>query len=248
MHPHPNRVVLLDGSTNFRDFCGYQGRGGRSVRWRRQFRSDHLGALTEADKRVLAGLALAKAFDFRGLDERAAASYELPGVAQHSLAIEPTVLERMRTMASDGHRITAPVVAELMKNLYRSLVNDQARRFAQLFEHLLAEDVPVVFHCTAGKDRTGFAAALILLALGVPRQVVMQDYLLTNELFQHAPQEADIPPDALAVLWRVQEGFLDAALQLVDADHGGVKRYLDKRLGLSATALEALAARYLIAE
>jgi protein-tyrosine phosphatase len=218
------------------------------VRWRRLFRSDHLGALTEADKGVLAGLALAKAFDFRGLDERAAASYELPGVAQHSLAIEPTVLERMRAMSSDGHQITAAVVAELMKDLYRSLVNDQARRFAQLFEHLLAEDVPVVFHCTAGKDRTGFAAALILLALGVPRQVVLQDYLLTNELSQHAPRDADIPPDALAVLWRVQEGFLEAALQIVDTDHGGVERYLDKRLGLSATALEALAARYLIAE
>jgi protein-tyrosine phosphatase len=218
------------------------------VRWRRLFRSDHLGALTEADKGVLAGLALAKAFDFRGLDERAAASYELPGVAQHSLAIEPTVLERMRAMSSDGHQITAAVVAELMKDLYRSLVIDQARRFAQLFEHLLAEDVPVVFHCTAGKDRTGFAAALILLALGVPRQVVLQDYLLTNELSQHAPRDADIPPDALAVLWRVQEGFLEAALQIVDTDHGGVERYLDKRLGLSATALEALAARYLIAE
>jgi protein-tyrosine phosphatase len=248
MPQHPNRVVLLDGASNFRDLGGYQGRGGRSVRWRRLFRSDHLGALSAADKGVLAGLALTKAFDFRGVDERAAASYELSGVAQHSLAIEPTVQERMRAMASDGHRITAPVVAELMKDLYRSLVNDQTRRFAQLFEHLLAEDVPVVFHCTAGKDRTGFAAALILLALGVPRQTVMQDYLLTNQVFQHAPQDTDIPPDALAVLWRVQEGFLDAALRIVDADHGGVERYLDNRLGLSATALVTLGARYLIAE
>jgi protein-tyrosine phosphatase len=76
----------------------------------------------------------------------------------------------------------------------------------------------------------------------------MQDYLLTNQVFQHAPRDADIPPDALAVLWRVQEGFLEAALQIVDADHGGVERYLDKRLGLSATALETLGARYLVAE
>jgi len=247
MPNHPSRVVFLDGATNFRDLGGYPGHGGRPVRWRRLFRSDHLGALTEADKDVLAGLKLAKTFDFRGANERANASYELPGVAQHSLAIEPTVLERMRAMASDGHRITAPVVADLMKDLYRSLVNDQTRRFAQLFEHLLAEDVPVVFHCTAGKDRTGLAAALILLALGVSRPTVMQDYLLTNALFQHAPQDSDMPPDALAVLWRVQEGFLEAALQIVDADHGGVERYLDKRLGLSASALQTLAERYLIA-
>jgi protein-tyrosine phosphatase len=62
--------------------------------------------LTVADRGVLAGLALAKAFDFRGVGERAAASYALPGVEQHSRAIEPTVLERMRAMAGDGHRIT----------------------------------------------------------------------------------------------------------------------------------------------
>ncbi len=247
MPHHPDRVVLLDGATNFRDLGGYPGHGGRSVRWRRLFRSDHLGALTEADKDVLAGLKLAKTFDFRGAGERAAASYALPGVAQHALAIEPTVLERMRALASDGQRITAPVVADLMKDLYRSLVNDQTRRFAQLFEQLLADDVPVVFHCTAGKDRTGWAAALILLALGVPRQTVMQDYLLTNALFRPAPQDSDMPQDALAVLWRVQEGFLEAALHTVDAEHGGVERYLAQRLGLNAKALEALAGRYLVA-
>jgi len=91
-----------------------------------------------------------------------------------------------------------------MNDLYRSPVNDQTHRYAELFEHLLAEDVPVVFHCTAGKDRTGFAAALVLMALGVSRDEVMKDYLLTNESFQHTPRDADIPPEATAVLWRVQ--------------------------------------------
>ena len=246
MPQHPDRVLPLQGATNFRDLGGYLGRGGRPVRWRRLFRSDHLGGLTDTDKAVLAKLGLATAFDFRGVSERAAASYELPGVIQHSLAIEPTVAQRMQELAAAGQRITAPVVSELMKDLYRGLVNDQAHRFAELFEHLLQLDAPVVFHCTAGKDRTGFAAALLLLALGVPRPLVMQDYLLTNEIYRPPPLAQDHPlADALAVMWRVEEHFLETALEAVDADQGGLERYLGQRLGLSRAALDTRARRYL---
>jgi protein-tyrosine phosphatase len=246
MPKHPDRVLPLQGAANFRDLGGYRGHGGRTVRWRRLFRSDHLGGLTEADKAVLAALGLARAFDFRGAAERAAAAYELPGVAQHSLAIEPTVVQRMQRMAGAGHAFTPRAVAAMMEDLYRALVNDEAHRFAELFEHLLQADAPLVFHCTAGKDRTGFAAALILLALGVPRAVVIEDYLLTNDLVRETPPaHGGVSAEALAVLWRVQQGFLDAALQAVDADHGGIECYLGQRLGLSRAALEALAARYL---
>jgi protein-tyrosine phosphatase len=104
----------------------------------------------------------------------------------------------------------------------------------------------VVLHCTAGKDRTGVAAALILLALGVPRDQVLQDYLLTNVLYQHTPlPHSETPADVLAVLWRVQAGFLDAALQTVDDEQGGIDRYLQARLGLGQAEREALARRYL---
>jgi len=243
---HPQRVWPLQGATNFRDLGGYPGHEGRPVRWRRLFRSDHLAGLTEADKSLLAGLGLAKAFDFRGHAERAAVTYELPGVTQHSLAIEPTVVQRLQDLVSGGHALTPERAAELMTELYRALVNDQAHRFAELFEHLLQADGPVVFHCTAGKDRTGFAAALILLALGVPRELVQEDYLLTNHIFRHPPAaQGVLPAEVLAVLWRVQPGFLDAALHAVDTDHGGVERYLSQRLGLSPAARQQLAQHYL---
>jgi protein-tyrosine phosphatase len=243
---HPERVWPLQGASNFRDLGGYPGHDGRPVRWRRLFRSDHLGGLTEADQAKLTALGLAGSFDFRGEAERAATPNQLPGVRQISLPIEPTVVQRMNDMAAAGRRLTGALVGELMKDLYRGLVNDQARRFAELFEHLLQADGPLVFHCTAGKDRTGIAAALILLALGVPRDLVVQDYLLTNELYQHpALPASDTPTEALAVLWRVQEGFLDAALHAMEVDHGGIEPYLRQRLGLSSAALDTLATRYL---
>jgi protein-tyrosine phosphatase len=246
MMRHPNRVWGLQGASNFRDLGGYIGRGGRPLRWRRLFRSDHLGALTESDRSRLCELGLTTAFDFRGVAERAARPYELPGVTQHPLSIEPTVVQRIQECAQAGRRLTPPIVEQLMQELYRELVSDEAPRYAELFQHLLHADAPVVFHCTAGKDRTGVAAALILLALGVPRAQVLEDYLLTNELYQRPAQpESFAPPDALAVLWRVQPGFLDAALKVVDDDHGGIERYLRERLGLDAAALDALAQRYL---
>jgi protein-tyrosine phosphatase len=246
---HPDRLWRLQGASNFRDLGGYPGHGGRPLRWRLLFRSDHLAGLTDADHATLQALALSRALDFRGSSERAATPYDLPGVAQHSLAIEPTVVQRMQALAGAGQPVSGAVAAELMKDLYRALVNDQVHRFAEFFEHLLEADAPLVFHCTAGKDRTGFAAALLLLALGVPRKLVMQDYLLTNEVFAPPPPSDDASrAEAVAVLWGVQQDFLDTALQAVDDDHGGLERYLGQRLGLSPAALDQLAARYLQAD
>lgn len=240
------RVVPLSGATNFRDLGGYRGHGGRRLRWRRLFRSDHLGALTPADHAVLAELGVAASFDFRGIDERAAAPYEVPGLAQHSLAIEPTVAQRMQEITDGGATLTVPVVEGLMRELYRGLVDERAHRFTEFFEHLLRAEAPVVFHCTAGKDRTGVAAALVLLALGVPRETVMQDYLLTNEVFKPPwTPRADIHPEVLQALWGVQAGYLEAALEVIDEGHGCPERYLRQRIGLDQRQLDALAQRYL---
>ena len=246
MPQHPDRAWRLQGATNFRDLGGYAGAGGRALRWRRLFRSDHLAGLTDADRARLAALGPLTAFDFRGDAERAATPYDLPGLTQRSLAIEPSVVQRMQDLVAAGRTLTAPLVAGLMADLYRSLIRDQAHHFAALFDHLLQTDAPVVLHCTAGKDRTGVAAALILMALGVPRDQVLQDYLLTNLLYQHPPMpHSETPADVLAVLWRVQADFLDAALQTVDDEHGGIDRYLQARLGMGPGARAALAQRYL---
>jgi len=241
-----SRSNLLIGASNFRDLGGYAVPDGRVVRWRRIFRSDHLAALTAHDLRVLTDLGLGRAVDFRGQAESAALAYDLPDVRYQALPIEPTVLQRAKEMARAGRQITAPVAVQLMQDTYRAFVSDNARQFAGLFAQLLAEDTPLVFHCTAGKDRTGFAAALILLALGVPRPVVMQDYLLTNGLYRR-PQSlvSSAPNEVLDVIWRVQEDFLQAALQAVDRDHGGVLPYLAQRLGVDDAARRRLADLYL---
>jgi protein-tyrosine phosphatase len=246
MSTPPDRLLPLQGASNCRDLGGYRGHGGRPLRWRRLFRSDHLAQLTPRDHATLADLGVRRAFDFRGVHERAAAPYGWPGLAQHSLAIEPTVAQRIGELAAVGQALTAARMVGLMHELYRRLVDDEAARFAEWFGHLLAEDTPLVFHCTAGKDRTGVAAALLLLALGVPAREVEADYLLTNAYYRAPPVEGGaLPAEALQVLWSVQPGYLHSALALIDERHGGLERYFAEKLALDEAARGRLAALYL---
>ena len=243
---HPTRSIALAGASNFRDLGGYVGQDGRALRWRRLFRSDHLAALTAQDQQQLQQLGLARALDLRGAAERAALPYQLPSVAAVPIAIEPLVLQRAKDMAEAGQRMTAPIAQTLMQDSYRAFVNDNRTEFAQFFALLLEQDVPTVFHCTAGKDRTGFAAALLLSALGVSPQVVMQDYLLTNALYRN-PWSPPHPQEAAAwqVIGRVQEDFLHAALDAIDRDQGGMPAYLQRHLGVTAAARARLMQFYL---
>jgi protein-tyrosine phosphatase len=239
-------VVALDGATNFRDLGGYVGREGRPLRWRRVFRSDHLGGLSAADHAVLARLNVRAALDFRGAQERAATPYAVPGLEQHALSIEPTVAQRMQEAEDGGRDLTGEMVEGFMRELYRRLVQHQAPRFAEFFGHLLRAQAPLVFHCTAGKDRTGVAAALLLLSLGVPRETVEEDYLLTNAVYRPpwAPRPG-VAPEVLRALWGVQPSYLATVFDVIDAEPGGAEGYLRRRVGLDDAAFEALAARYL---
>jgi protein-tyrosine phosphatase len=246
MPRHPDRLHPLQGTSNFRDFGGYAGHEGRRVRWGVLFRSDHLADLSAQDHRQLQAIGLRRAFDLRGEQERAARSYSVPGVRQHALCIEPTLVQRADQILAAHETMTPELMGDLMRGLYRRLINEQAHRFAELFAHLLAEDTPLVIHCTAGKDRTGVAAALILLALGVSREAVEHDYLLSNEHFRPPPQAtSQLQPEVLAVLWRVRADFLAEAFEAIERDQGGLETYLGRRLGLDLARRAALRERYL---
>lgn len=247
MNAPTSRVLPLAGATNFRDLGGYTGLDGRHVRWRRLFRSDHLAELSAADTAALAALGLGSAVDFRGAQERAAMPYTLPGVRQLALSIEPSVIQRMDAMAAAGRARDAAMAAEAMRELYVRLVDDAAPRFGLMLRHLLETQAPVVFHCTAGKDRTGVAAALLLRALGVHPDDVMHDFLLTRMHYRRpARTDGTLPPEVLEVLWNVQEDFLGAAFARIDDAHGGIQRYLAERIGLDAAARDALTRKYLV--
>lgn len=240
------RHLDLAGASNFRDLGGYPTRDGRVVRWRQLFRSNHLGHLTEADAAVLRDLGVRSAFDFRGTEERGEALCGVAGITTHSLPIEPTVVATLRALAVSGSGLSGTQAAEAMRDSYRRYVRDNTPRFRTLFVHLLEDHAPLVIHCTAGKDRTGFASALILHALGVPPEVIAEDYLLTNRFYRRDPSAgSDLPDDVRQALGTVQAEYLAAAFEAVDDGYGGLENYLRDGLGLGHAERAQLAARYL---
>lgn len=242
----PSRALPLQGASNFRDLGGYAGLDGRPLRWRKLFRSAHLGELTAEDISMLQALGVSRVLDFRGSEERLSAPCVLPQATVHALSIEPSVVQRMSEHLATGEVLTAAQMVAYMQQTYRDFVLKNTPRFAQLMSHVLASDEPLVFHCTAGKDRTGFAASMLLMALGVSRDVVMEDYLLTNQLLRRKLHVGGVlPPEAREILDGVQSGFLEAALDVVDQAHGGVEAYLTRELGLGQAERRRLADLYL---
>jgi protein-tyrosine phosphatase len=246
MSDSPARHLNLSGASNFRDLGGYLTRDGRTVRWRQIFRSNHLAHLTEDDAAVLRSLGVKSAFDFRGAEERQAALCLMSDVTVHSLPVEPTVVAALRAIAATGTQLSTEHAAEVMRDSYRNYVQQNTPRFRALFAHLLEDRAPLVIHCTAGKDRTGFACALILHTLGVSDDVIAEDYLLTNRYYRRDPNNgSELPDDVKNVLGTVQASFLGAAFEAIDADYGNLETYLRDGLGLARPERAGLEARYL---
>jgi protein-tyrosine phosphatase len=245
MSVSPARHLDLEGASNFRDLGGYRSSDGRVVRWRQIFRSNHLGHLTAADTEIVRALGLKSAFDFRGREERTTAACGLEEVAVHPLPIEPTVVAALRARLAAGS-LSSAEAREIMRESYRNYVRHNTHSFRTLFAHLLQDHAPLVIHCTAGKDRTGFACALVLHAFGVPDDVIAEDYLLTNRFYRRDPASAtDLPEDVREAIGSVEASYLAAAFGAIHANYGGLDDYLKNGLGLGDQERATLKDRYL---
>lgn len=226
---------MLHGAPNFRDLGGLRTRHGRMLAPGRLLRSGQLGDLHQEDierLRLWLGADIC-VIDLRGEAERARHACALHHAVVHSLPIEPSVAQKLDALAASGEPLTVPVARGYMADAYRGFVHNARAQVAGLFEHALArEGRPIVVHCAAGKDRTGFMVALLLAALDVPRAQIMDDYLLTNERVR--PKESTrYPPEILEVLGTVRADFLEAAFEAIEAGFGGVDTYLAQAAALT---------------
>jgi len=235
------RDVPLEGCVNFRDLGGYRAADARRVRWGRLFRSGHMANLSEAGKRDFATLDIRAVCDFRLAEERASENADLPGAPPiATLGIPPGVGDREyfhRVFAStDDPRVVLEAVHETM----RSIVRDVGTRYARMFEVLLEQDSgSVLLNCSAGKERTGIGSALTLAALGVPRETILADFMLSRRYF---PALSEIPrvrekyavraaDDAAATalimpLLETHESYLAAAFAAIDESHASCEAFL----------------------
>lgn len=225
--------ITLDGASNVRDLGGYAVEGGGRVRFGLVFRSASLAGLTQQARQDVAALGLRTIVDLRGTKEAAAwPTPDFDGVARLALPIEPSVGASLRDLAATG-RTTGEDAMDVMRRAYVAYVTDCAAQYRGLFARILDDDgTPLLFHCSAGKDRTGFGAALLLRLLGVSMDDVRNDYLATNRLWHGDSALAhELPPAMGAVLLRVHATLLDAAFAAID-DLGGLDHYARTRLDL----------------
>lgn len=254
------RLLPLQGGRNFRDLGGYRTRDGRTVKWGVLFRSGSMHGLTPADFVYLEKRGIRVVCDFRDSQERAAEPVVWPEPGAPTVLADDYSLSKMSRNGSmpmpDARDKTGQKARAMFTAMYPRLLTAMNSQYRRMFAQLLAGRVPLAFNCTAGKDRTGIAAALILTALGVPRATVIQDYALTNRYLDPRalmPKDgkaasqalAKFPPAAIKALMAADPAYIKAALAVVDRHKGGAAGYFRDELGLSHADIVKLRAMYL---
>lgn len=236
-----DKHLPMTGGYNFRDLGGVRTTEGRYVKWGKLFRADDLANLTPSDLNYLNYLPVRSIVDFRSQQEIKSAPDRYPKSVMNNfdLSIAPGNLTPDQIMAD----FTKIDFAGLMQEINVLLVSDSTaiNRYREFFQILLDEDnVPVLYHCTAGKDRTGMATALILLGLGVDEETVINDYLLSKVYLadKYAPMVERYPQ--MAPLMTVEREYLQAGLDEIKADHGSVENYLKTVLGVDIKKLKSM--------
>lgn len=238
-----DRRVAFEGITNFRDLGGYRTVDGGRTRWGMVFRADALAGMTERDLALYERLAVRTVTDLRGDEERA--TKPNPFDSHHVALIGPQVDD-------PDERPAEATGEELLHHLYVRLFDHAGPLIGQVIGSLATDEgLPTVFHCHAGKDRTGVIAALLLEALGVPRSVVLDDYEATARYRVHTDDpethqkliELGMLPEVAAGILSAPRWAMAASLDHLDERHGGVHAYLTGPAGLTDDRIDWLRSR-----
>lgn len=266
MELHNSRRLCLTGAPNTRDLGGLKTTDGRVISRGRLLRSGALGQLTEQDIAMLQSIPLRTVVDFRSEREISEKpDISIPGAQQIHCPILPQLTGVTRELGDDGipayFRMALQIGMEAntwMAGLYLPLVESEYSQthyrnfFGILLDHT---EGALLYHCTIGKDRVGVGTMLLLSALGVDRDSIMEDYLLTTPyteenrraVCREAKAYIDDPAAqfALEAFESARESYLNAAFQSIDRNYGSVDAYLSDVLGIKSKEREILRSLYL---
>lgn len=242
--------IQIDGGSNFRDAGGYRTADGHMVRRGRLYRSASMAGLTPQGMAQLQALHIGSIIDLRSTDERRTDPNNWLALSGQGYWARDYSMGSMNlvTMLGDPGKLTADGVRQAMAEGYRGMPKMMAPSYRVLFARLAQGKGATVVNCTAGKDRTGIATALVLTSLGVPYAAVREDFLLSNKAGRpHLGTNnaryagiAALPPEVQAVMGGVDGSYLDAAFDQLRKDYGSVEGYLQAELGVGPRQIAAL--------
>ena len=259
-HPAPGTQLPFAGGTNFRELGGYDGDEGKHVKWGQIWRGIPTGKLTgEADRTRLDALGLRLILDLRSVEEAKKEPDYVPDGARlvqicalcaedgHEIAFAPGDIDRLMASAPEGY--------DVPRVMYRRMLTGN-KAFKELFRALEAGETPILFHCSAGKDRTGVAAMLILLALGASDETICADYAQTNvcrraeieAVMQEHADEIAADPSCRNHYYRmagVEPELAPFVLDMIRSQFGSAENYLEAEYGLTPARLMRLRRMYL---
>lgn len=229
------RLLPIEGAYNVRDLGGYPAAEGKTVKWGMLLRSGDLDKLTDADVDYFNQIPVRTYIDFRDPSEVEAAPDRKPASVtnEYHLPIDAGSIMQLH--------FSLDATDTLMEEIYRFFAHQSQETYQEFFRIVADKDqAPLLFHCSAGKDRTGFAAALLLAALGVDREILIEDFMLSATYLKDKYAEDILAHPQLEPLMTVRRSYIEAALEVIDKEYGGVENYLTRHLGVDLEALKKI--------
>ena len=244
------RKLSMDGSYNSRELGGYKTTDGKSVKWGVLFRSDKLSDISLEDQKYLKNLGIQRIVDFRSKAEKAEDPDKIPeGVAYIEMPIEVDVAMRTKIEAILKGEINRNVKGFLIE-ANEEFIKNYSHIYSRFLKDLAKEQKPTMFHCTAGKDRAGFAAAITLIAIGVSKEDAINDYMKTNEYTAERINEMiskielmslyQTDGELLRPLLGVEREYLEAAFKAAEDEYGSLENYIRSGLNISEKEIQQL--------
>ncbi len=249
------RLLPMDGAHNTRELGGYKTTDGKFVKWGMLYRSDKLSDISDTDQAYLQDLGIKKIIDFRSKEEKEEDPDIIPkGIDYIEMPISVDGAMRSKIEAVLKGETNKDVKSFLI-DANKEFVSNYTGVYEDFLRNLIDDDGPALFHCTAGKDRAGFAAAITLIALGVSKEDVINDYMKTNQFTKERIEEIiaqielmtlyQTDAEILRPLLGVEREYIEAAFQTAEEKYGSLENFIRDGLNISDEDIQKLRNKFI---
>lgn len=250
-----HRLLPMDGAHNTRELGGYKTTDGKSIKWGMLYRSDKLSDISKTDQKYLQTLGIKKIVDFRSEEEKTEDPDIIPeGIdyIEMPISVDGAMRSKIEAVLKGE---TDKEVKSFLVDANREFVTSYTDVYENFLRGLIDEDAPTLFHCTAGKDRAGFAAAITLIALGVSRETVIKDYMKTNAFTQERIEEIldqielmslyQTDAEILRPLIGVERIYIETAFKTAEEKYGSLENFIREGLNISDEEIQILRNKFI---